>query len=147
MASDSRRNKKTDSRWIILLIILLNVAGACTCIQVRAAGLGSHTRLALQLNKAKKSVSGDDSYIKRANCVGAVGYAVVLPDERVPPNDFFRTDIRFRVRLRCVATSHVDCVIEMWDSFDGCGVSVVGFFDCTATRVVAGGENVISECT
>jgi len=92
---------------MILLMILLSVAGACTCMQVTAAGLGSHTRLSLQLNKAKKSVSSDDSYIKRANCVGAVGYAVVLPDERVPPNDFFRTDIRFRVRLRCVATRHV----------------------------------------
>jgi len=76
-------------------------------MQVQSAGLGSPTRLALQLNKAKKSVSSDDSYIKRANCVGAVGYAVVLPDERVPPNDFFRTDIRFRVRLRYTATFHV----------------------------------------
>jgi len=75
--------------------------------QVQPAGLGSHTRLALQLNKAKKSVSGDDSYIKRANCVGAVGYAVVLPDDRIPANDFFTTDIRFRVRLRYRTTSHV----------------------------------------
>ena len=73
-------------------------------VQVRSAGIGSQTRLALQLNKAKKSVSSDDSYIKRANCVGAVGYAVVLPDDRIPPNDFFRTDIRFRVRLRYVTT-------------------------------------------
>ena len=76
----------------------------CT-VQVRSAGLGSGTRLSLQLNKAKKSVSGDDFYIKRANCVGAVGYAVVLPDRRVPDNDFFRTDIRFRVRLRYVISA------------------------------------------
>jgi len=69
-------------------------------VQVKAPGVGSQTRLVLQLNKAKKSVSSDDSYIKRANCVGAVGYAVVLPDQRIPPNDFFRTNIRFRVRLR-----------------------------------------------
>ena len=78
-------------------------------VQVRSAGLGSGTRLALQLNKAKKSVSAEDSYIKRANCVGAVGYAVVLADERIPPNDFFRTDIRFRVRLRyakCPSHTH-----------------------------------------
>ena len=99
--------------WKRAVYYLYYIALDWCALQVRPAGLGSQTRLALQLNKAKKSVSSDDSYIKRANCVGAVGYAVVLPDERIPPNDFFRTNIRFRIRLRYRPTSLVH-LISRW---------------------------------
>ncbi|ELU07246.1 hypothetical protein CAPTEDRAFT_169085 [Capitella teleta] len=64
------------------------------------AGLGSKTRLSYQSNKAKKSVAHTNSAIRRCNAVGAVGYAVVLKETRLPDNEFFTPGRRFRIRLR-----------------------------------------------
>jgi len=64
------------------------------------AGFGSRTRLTMQTNRAKKTVGSATSHVRCCNSVGAVGYAVVLADDRMPENDFFRPDIRFRIRLR-----------------------------------------------
>jgi len=72
----------------------------CPLVQIPPPGFGSKARLAMQVSKAKKTVASSSSFIRRCNSVGAVGYAVVVRDSRVPDNDFFRPDIRFRIRLR-----------------------------------------------
>ena len=48
----------------------------------------------------KKAVTSDNECIRHYNAVGAVGYAKVLHDARIPTNDFFVPGKRFRVRLR-----------------------------------------------
>jgi len=42
-------------------------------------------------------------HVKRRHGVGAVGYAVVQPDQRIPRNDFFEPQRKFRVRFRFVS--------------------------------------------
>ena len=53
------------------------------------------------------------SHVKRHHGVGAVGYAVVQPDQRIPRNDFFQPQRKFRVRFRFVrcALHLLPCVV------------------------------------
>jgi len=50
-----------------------------------------------------KNMTSSSHQLKRCHGVGAVGYAVVQPDERIPHNDFFLPQRKFRVRFRSEA--------------------------------------------
>lgn len=63
-------------------------------------GPADKVKLNVALTRVKKMTSS--SYVKRRHGVGAVGYAVVQPDQRIPDNDFFEPQRTFRVRFRSV---------------------------------------------
>jgi len=63
-------------------------------------GPADKIKLNLALSRARKLSSSRTPLVRRHHGVGAVGYAVVLPDRRVPANDFFTHQRTFRVRFR-----------------------------------------------
>ena len=83
----------------------LHTAPLCTfCMQdcnsaiEHGGGPADKMKLNLAMNRVKRLTAS--SHVKRRHGVGAVGYAVVQPDQRVPDCDFFEPQRMFRVRFR-----------------------------------------------
>jgi len=74
----------------------------CSEAVQHGGGPADKLKLKYALSHVKKLTSS--SLVKRCHGVGAVGYAVVQPDERLPHNDFFLPQRQFRVRFRSVIT-------------------------------------------
>jgi len=75
---------------------------ACNDAIQRGGGPADKVKLNLAMSQVKKLATS--THVKRHHAVGAVGYAVVQPDHRVPDNDFFEPNRKFRVRFRSVAS-------------------------------------------
>lgn len=73
----------------------------CTKAVEHGAGATGKLTLSFATNKIKKLV-GNAPALCRCHAVGAVGYAVVKPDDSVPPTDFFEPGRKFRIRFRSV---------------------------------------------
>ena len=85
--------------------------GACSLKEGSNGSIGSRTLLSLKVNRAKKEVTHSSSPIRQYNSVGAFGYGIVLANPCIPENDFFKPDLRFRIRLRFVGglTTNQEC--------------------------------------
>src|SRR6218665_189742 len=87
--------------FVVTASILLTLSSSCCDPQTSEGGLFSSKPLMSMASKAKKMVANSSrNILRRCHGVGAVGYAVVMADERIPPNDFFIQGRRFRLRFR-----------------------------------------------
>jgi len=80
----------------------------CNSAIEHGGGPADKVKLNLAMNRVKKMISS--SHVKRRHGVGAVGYAVVQPDQRVPDSDFFEPQRMFRVRFRFVSVFSSSCI-------------------------------------
>ena len=92
-----------------------HAAPQCTCCVQdcnsaieHGGGPADKVMLNLAMTRVKKMTSS--SHVKRRHGVGALGYAVVQPDQRVPDNDFFEPQRIFRVRFRFVSFTNTACL-------------------------------------
>jgi len=77
----------------------------CNAAAVHGGGPADKVKLSLAMTRLR-NLTATSPQLRRPHSVGAVGYAQVEPDERVPTTDFFRPQRKFRVRLRSVCTRH-----------------------------------------
>lgn len=65
-------------------------------------GGGAMDKLGLRMTskRVKKLVTRQQASLNRCHGVGAVGYAIVEMDQRIPSNEFFEDGRKFRVRFR-----------------------------------------------
>jgi len=85
----------------------------CSNAVEHGGGPADRVKMNVSMSRVKKMTSSS-SLVKRRHGVGAVGYAVVQPDQRIPDNQFFEPQRKFRIRFRFVSfTDAVYSVITM----------------------------------
>jgi len=67
---------------------------------LHGGGPADRVKLSLVMTRLKAMLTAPQ--LRRPHAVGAVGYALVQPDDRIPTTDFFRPQRKFRVRFRSV---------------------------------------------
>ena len=87
----------------------------CNNAVVHGGNLADKLKLSLAMSRLKNLSS--QSQLTRCHGVGAVGYAVVQPDDRVPQNHFFQPQQKFRVRFRFVRRTDAVIVFPSLNAF------------------------------